>query len=379
MPKPEPIEKSPLYPIANPGSIAFFGASNHLSSMGSNLLASLQALGYPGRVYPVHPREATVRGLPAYRSVLDLPEAPDLAVLVLPADVVLPTLELCGRKGIPCAIIVSGGFREAGPAGAELEAKLLGIARRYGLRFLGPNCIGVANPHHRLNTTFLECEGRPGHIGLASQSGSFITQMFNYLARRSLGFSSAFSVGNEADLDLVDCLAYLGACPRTRVIALYVEGIRRGRRFMETARRIAAQKPIVAFYVGGSEAGGRAGRSHTGALSGPDEIYDAVFRQSGIIRAQSISELFRHLSAPGRLSLARGKPGGDSDALRRPGCRGRRCARPGGPAAGDSGARNPGAAGRHGAPHGKPQQPGGPHLHERPASVFQRDPAGHPG
>jgi acyl-CoA synthetase (NDP forming) len=135
-------------------------------------------------------------------------------------------------------------------------------------------------------------EGAPGFIGMASQSGSFVTQMFNYLSRHALGFSTAFSVGNEATIDIVDCMEYLSACPDTRVIALYIEGIRRGRAFVEAARSIVPKKPIVAIYVGGSETGSRAGFSHTGALAGPDRLYEGIFRQSGIIRAQSIIELF---------------------------------------------------------------------------------------
>jgi acyl-CoA synthetase (NDP forming) len=160
------------------------------------------------------------------------------------------------------------------------------------MRFLGPNCIGVANPRQKLNTTFMVFEGAPGFIGMASQSGSFVTQMFDYLSRYALGFSTAFSVGNEADIDIVDCMEYLGACPDTRVNALYVEGISRGRAFVETARSIVPKKPIVAFYIGGSETGSRAAFSHTGALSGPDRLYEGIFRQSGIIRARSMMEMF---------------------------------------------------------------------------------------
>lgn len=283
---------SPLYPIANPKSIAFFGASNNPTSMGTSLLASVLELGFKGKIYPVHPKEAQVQGLTAYRSVLDLPEAPDLAVLVLPTRIVRETIDACGRKGVKHAIVVSGGFREVGGEGVQLEKDLAATANQYGMRFLGPNCIGVANPHQNLNTTFMGFEGAPGFVGMASQSGSFVTQMFNYLARYQMGFSTAFSVGNEANIDIVDCMEYLGACPNTKVIALYIEGIKRGRAFVETARAIVPHKPIVALYIGGSEAGRRAGLSHTGALAGPDRLYEGMFRQGGIVRARSVSELF---------------------------------------------------------------------------------------
>ena len=286
------IKDSPLYPMVYPDSIAFFGASNRFTSMGSNQLNSLLDMGFEGKIYPVHPKEKTVQGLVAYKSVLELPEVPDLAVMVLPTHVVPQALEECGQKGVARVIIVTGGFKEAGKNGRVLEKQLVDIARRFGIRLLGPNCIGVANPRHRYNVTFIPFVGRPGFIGMSSQSGSFITQMFDYLSPLGLGFSAGISVGNEADLDIVDGMEYLAACPHTRVIALYIETIRRGKAFIEAAREIVRHKPIVALYVGGSEAGKRAGLSHTGALAGSDGLYNGVFRQSGVIRAASISELF---------------------------------------------------------------------------------------
>ena len=300
------IQESPLYPIVNPKSIAFFGASNNFSAMGTSQFISLRDLGFEGTIYPVHPKEDKVQNLKAYRRVFDLPEVPDLAVLVVPTKIVSKLLEECGEKGIKHAIVVSGGFREVGREGGDREQELVEIATKYGIRFLGPNCIGVANPYHKLNTTFLRYLGGPGFIGMASQSGSFVTQMFNYLSRLTLGFSTAFSVGNEANVDIVDCLEYLGACPNTKVIALYIEGIRRGREFVEMARSIIPHKPVVALYVGGSETGRRAGFSHTGALAGPDQLYDGVFHQSGVIRAYSIGELFDMCWVLGCLPKPRG-------------------------------------------------------------------------
>ncbi len=286
------MKESPLYPILNPASIAFYGASNNFTAMGTTQLNNLRSLGFRGALYPIHPKLDEVQGIKAYRSVLALPETPDLAVMVLPTHIVPQMVEECGRKGIKHVIIVSGGFNEVGGEGVALQGRIVDIARQYDMRFLGPNCIGVVNPSHKLNTTFFPYTISPGFIGMASQSGSFVTQMFDYLGRFGLGFSAAVSVGNEADMDIVDCLEYLAACPNTRVIALYIEAIRRGRAFLETARDITPHKPIVAFYVGGSDAGKRAGFSHTGAMAGPDPLYDGVFRQSGIIRARSIEELF---------------------------------------------------------------------------------------
>jgi acetate---CoA ligase (ADP-forming) subunit alpha len=289
---PDSIRQNPLYPIINPGSIVFFGASNRFSAMGTNQLNSLLSSGFDGNIYPIHPQEKRVLDLKAYQKVAELPEVPDLAVLVLPTPIVAETMEACGQKGIKHAIVVSGGFKEVGGQGIELEKKLLAIADRYGMRFLGPNCLGVANSHHNFNVTFLPFEGRPGFIGMASQSGSFITQMFGYLKRFGLGFSSGISVGNEANVDIVECMEYLAGCPHTKVIGLYIESIRRGRKFLDVARSIVPRKPIVAYYVGGSEAGKRAGLSHTGAMAGPDPLYNGVFRQCGVIRAHSMPEFF---------------------------------------------------------------------------------------
>lgn len=301
------IQESPLYRIANPESIAIFGASNKYTAMGTSVLSVILNLGFEGPIYPVHPKETEVLDLPAYPSVADLPQTPDLAVIVLPTHIVPDVLAECGEKGIGHAIVVSGGFAESGgEEGKQLQQRLKDTAARYGIRFLGPNCIGAVNPHHRFNATFLPYEQSPGFIGMASQSGSFITQMFAYLKRFNLGFSTGFSIGNEADIDIVDCMQYLARCPNTKVIGLYIESIRRGRKFIETARSIVPEKPIVAYYAGGTEAGRRAGLSHTGALAGPDRVYDGVFRQSGVIRAYSIEELFDCCWTLGTCALPRG-------------------------------------------------------------------------
>ncbi len=286
------IQESPLYKISNPDSIAFFGASNNFDSMGSHLMASPLALGFKGPIYPIHPKEERIMNLKAYRSILDLPETPDLAVIVLPAGIVCRTLEECGQKGIRHAIVISGGFKEVGGSGTELEKKLLEVADKYGIRFIGPNCIGVSNQRHRINTTPLPYQNVPGFIGMASQSGSFITQIYNHLHNLNLGFSTAFSVGNEANIDIVDCMEYFKACPHTKVIALYIESIRRGREFLKVARKIVPHKPIVALYPGGTEEGRKAGLSHTGAMAGPDPLYNGIFQQGGVIRAKSVTELF---------------------------------------------------------------------------------------
>jgi acetate---CoA ligase (ADP-forming) subunit alpha len=276
----------------HPRSIALWGASSNPTGMGSVQLAQLRSLGFEGPVYPMHPREKTVAGLPAYAHLQDVPGPVDLAVLIVPTGVVPEILEECGKAGVTRAIIVSAGFGEMGSEGKELQKRLVEIARTYGIHFVGPNCIGVVNPYVKLNTTFFPYNAFAGFIGMASQSGSFITQMFEHLEKFGLGFSQGFSIGNEAMTDIVDCLEYLGECPNTKVIALYVESIKRGRDFCRVAREVSKKKPIVAYYVGGSEAGRKAALSHTGALAGPDQLYDGIFKQCGIIRASSIEELF---------------------------------------------------------------------------------------
>jgi acyl-CoA synthetase (NDP forming) len=274
--------------------------------MGSVQLANLLALGFGGPVYPIHPTEKEVQGLPAYSGVADIPGPVDLAVFVLPTRVVPEILQECGKSGIKRAIVVSAGFGEINDAGKELQHRLVEICRDHEMRIIGPNCIGVVNPYSKLNTTFFPYEASPGFIGMASQSGSFVTQMFSYLNRFGMGFSQAFSVGNEAQTDITDCIEYLGLCPRTKVIALYIETIRRGGEFVKVAREVSKNKPIVAYYVGGSQAGSRAALSHTGALAGPDALYDGIFRQAGVLRASSLEELFDFCCVLGSQPLPKG-------------------------------------------------------------------------
>jgi len=286
------FENSPLYRIMHPAGVAFWGASNNPTGMGSVLMSSLRAMGFEGDVYPIHPREKEVAGLRAYSRISEVPGPVDLAVIVIPTRIVPEVMEDCGKAGVKGAIVVSGGFGEAGDEGKRLQEQIGEIARRYNISFLGPNCLGVVNPYAKLNTTFMTYDASPGFVGMASQSGSFITQMSMYLDQFGMGFSEAFSVGNEAQTDITDCLEYLGQSPETKVIALYIETIRRGRKFFEVAKEVSRTKPIVACYVGGSEAGRKAALSHTGALAGPDALYDGIFKQCGIIRASSMEEMF---------------------------------------------------------------------------------------
>ena len=292
--KEERMPENPLHFLMNPKSIAIAGANNNPMKMGTMQALSIIKDGYQGTLYPIHPTEKNVLGHQAYASVCDLPEAPDLAILVVPTRQVISLLEEFGRIGTRRAVVITAGFRETGEEGRSMEDRLKEIADRYGIRFLGPNCMGMLNSQISLNLTVAHLTGKPGTLGLASQSGTYVTQTLAYLRERGIRFSKAISVGNEANINIIDALEYLGEDEHTKAIILYIEGIRDGRRFIETAQKITPHKPVLAQYVGGSGAGARAGMSHTGAMAGPDFLYEGIFKQAGIIRVHSIEDLYSH-------------------------------------------------------------------------------------
>ena len=284
------MDTNPLHQIMRPSSVAIVGASNHLDKMGTIEYLNLVNSGFPGEVMPVHPTEKEVFGKKAYPSINDLDHAPDLAVLVVPTSLVPEMLEDFGRLGTRYAVIVTAGFKETGDSGRELEQEIVDIASRYGMRFIGPNCMGIINTELPLNISVMPLKRLNGKLGLASQSGTYVAQTLSYLYDRGVVFSKAISVGNEANIDVVDCLEYLGQDESTKAIALYLECIRRPDRFLEVAKGI--DKPIVAQYVGGTQTGARSGSSHTGAMAGPDYVYDGLFEQAGVVRVDTIEELY---------------------------------------------------------------------------------------
>jgi len=290
-----PVSADPWQALFRPASVAVVGATSLPGTVPYDLFHNLRRDGFPGPVYPVSPRGGAIDGVPAFKYVIDIPDPVDLAVIVFPSSVCDLALEQCGRKGIPAAIVISAGFRENGPAGAQREARLREIAGRYGMLLLGPNCLGLINtdPAVRLNASFARRAPQPGGIGFLSQSGALCTAVLDYAQGRHIGFSSLVSFGNKAGVTEIELLEYLARDPRTRVILLYLEEVTDGRGLMAAARRVVAEegKPVLALKAGRTRAGAAAASSHTGSLAGSDDVCDAAFRQAGILRCATVGEL----------------------------------------------------------------------------------------
>ncbi len=280
--------------LMNPKSVAIVGASSNIKKMGSFHALSLVKGEFKGDFFPIHPDETKILGHKAYKKVKHLPKVPDLAVLVVPSIHVPSLLEDFGRLGTKSAIIITAGFKETGGKGVDLEEEIKNIALKYGMRFIGPNCIGIINSAIGLNTTVSPITPNNGRLGFISQSGTYVTQTLVYLKTRGIKLSKAVSVGNEANITMTDVLEYLGEDESTKAISLYIEGITDARAFLEVASKITPKKPILAQYTGGNTAGARASLSHTGALAAPSHLYDGLFKQAGIIRVNSIEELYSH-------------------------------------------------------------------------------------
>ncbi len=273
-------------------SVVLVGASEREGSLGTAILDNLTTAGFHGPIHAVNPRHDTVRGRPCVASVRDIEEPVDLAVVATPAAAVPGVLEDCGARGIGAAVILSAGFREAGDEGKALEQATLDAARRHGIRFLGPNCLGVMRPAIGLNATFSQCMAQPGHIALVSQSGAMCTAMLDWAAPQDIGFSCVVSSGIAADVDFGELLDYLVRDPVTRAIMLYVEGIRDARRFMSALRAAARAKPVIVMKAGRHAEAGAAAVSHTGALVGADDVFDAASSRAGAVRVHNYTDFF---------------------------------------------------------------------------------------
>jgi acyl-CoA synthetase (NDP forming) len=288
-----------LKPFFEPGSVAVIGASRTPGKGGFNVVENLLRLGYPGKVYPVNPQASEILGFRAYARLRDIPETPDLAIIILPPDVVLGSLEECASRGIKAVVIESAGFGEIDESGARVQAEIARLAKRSGVRVMGPNAVGTINPYARfdtslgrLNEVFLpRGDIRPGSVGFIGQTGLF-TGVFLPLINDELGISKVACLGNKCDVDESDVLEYLAADPATRIIAMYLESVTDGQRFLGLSRRIVREKPIIALKSAVTGSGARVSATHTASIAGEDRIYDAAFRQSGIIRVNSFERLW---------------------------------------------------------------------------------------
>ncbi len=282
-----------LLPLFRPRGVAVVGVSQDPTKLGHAVARNLIHSGFPGAVHLVNPKGGTLFDRPVYADILQVPDPVDLAVLIVPAGAVASGLQDCGERGIRAAVILSGGFREIGPEGAAIEEECLRVARDYGIRLLGPNCVGLIDTHLPLDLTFLPPPAPiPGHVAFISHSGAICAAVTDWANGQGFGLSLLVSPGNQVDLTETDLLAPVAEDPETRVLTLYIEGIGDGRRFVREAAQVARQKPVIALKVGRSTGGRRAVASHTGALAGQEEAYNAAFRRAGIFRAETSEEMF---------------------------------------------------------------------------------------
>jgi acetyltransferase len=284
---------SSLISFFSPKGVAVIGASTDPVKLGYGLARNLVQSNYQGVVHFVNPKGGSLFGRPVYPAIATVPDPVDLAILLIPAAAVHQALRECGERGIRAAIIGSGGFRETGAEGAAMESECLAIAQTYGMRILGPNCIGFLDTHLPIDATFLPPPGPlPGDVAFISHSGAICAAVIDWARGQSFGLSRLISLGNQADLNETDLLAPTADDPFTRVLTLYLEGIQDGRRFVDEARQVTKRKPVLALKVGRFSSGRRAVTSHTGALAGEENAYNAAFRRAGVIRADTSEELF---------------------------------------------------------------------------------------
>jgi acetyl coenzyme A synthetase (ADP forming)-like protein len=279
-------------PFFNPRGVAVVGASRDPHKLGYGVVRNLVEYRYQGGIYPVNPVAGEILGRTCYPSVAEVPDPVDLAVLVVPAPTVIDMLDQCGNRGIKHVIIVSGGFAETGPEGQAREVLLAQVAKRHGIRIMGPNCIGAIDIHNSVNTTFVVGMPQAGEIGFVSQSGAMCVSVIDWARGAGVGFSRIVSLGNQVDVNETEMLVAIADDPQTRVITAYIEGVADGRAFMQAAEEAARRKPVVVLKAGQGANAAKAVASHTGALAGSAEAYDAAFRHSGVLRASSTEELF---------------------------------------------------------------------------------------
>ncbi len=284
--------KQPLDVFFSPKTVAVIGATENPGTVGRTVLWNLVTSPFGGTVYPVNPKRPSVLGVKAYASISDIPEQVDLAVIITPPPSIPGLIRECGENGVQGAIVISAGFKEIGPEGAELERQLLVEAQKANIRIIGPNCLGVMSPLSGMNATFATAVARPGSVGFISQSGALCTAVLDWSLKEMVGFSAFISVGSMVDVGWGDLIYYLGNDPKTRSIVIYMESIGNARSFLSAAREVALTKPIIIIKPGRSAAAAKAAASHTGSLTGSDEVLEAAFRRSGVLRVGTIADLF---------------------------------------------------------------------------------------
>ena len=282
----------PLDVFFSPKTVAVIGATETPNTVGRTVLWNLVTSPFGGTVYPVNPKRPSVLGVKAYKSISDIPEQVDLVVVVTPPPSIPGIIRECGENGVRGAVVISAGFKEIGPEGAILERKLLEEAQAANIRVIGPNCLGVMSPLTGLNATFATTIARPGSVGFISQSGALCTAVLDWSLKEMVGFSAFISVGSMVDVGWGDLIYYLGNDPKTRSIVIYMESIGNARSFISAAREVALNKPIIVIKPGRSAAAAKAAASHTGSLTGSDEVLEAAFRRSGVLRVNNIADLF---------------------------------------------------------------------------------------
>jgi acetyl coenzyme A synthetase (ADP forming)-like protein len=286
-------KERPFVPVEyfTPRSIAVIGASSEPKKMGYAVMHNL--LHFPGQLYPVNNKRPEVQGLKAYASILDIPNPVDMAVITVPAKHVPSVIEECGQKGVVMAVIITAGFKEMGEGGKALEDRVMEIAKRYGTRIIGPNCLGLIIPPKGIDTTYVHESPKPGNIAFISQSGAIVNTVVDWSIKQDIGFSVVVSVGNQADLNFIDYLRFVERDPKTKGIILYIEEIQDGKTFMKVVNEVSRTKPVVAIKSGSSVKGQQAASSHTGSLSGSYDVYMEAFRESGVIPVHTLSGTFQ--------------------------------------------------------------------------------------
>lgn len=286
------VGPNPLDSIFKPKTVAVIGATEKEGSVGRTILWNLMSTQFGGTIYPVNPKRPNVLGIKAYPDILSVPDEVELAVIVTPATSIPSIMEDCVKKGVKGAIVISAGFKETGAEGLELERQTIAAARKGGIRVIGPNCLGVMSPTTGINATFATGMARPGNVGFISQSGALCTAVLDWSYKMNVGFSHFLSIGSMADVDWGDLIYYLGDDPNTKSIVIYMESIGNARSFMTAAREVALTKPIIVIKSGRTEAAAKAAASHTGSMAGSDTVLDAAFKRCGVLRVDSIAELF---------------------------------------------------------------------------------------